>query len=1077
MVCRNGLLAAMLIALGTATSTLAVDIEGTDVTIQGNQYPSFDNHVFKSGAGNTGRLVLDEPLVPPFALLGNMTLQRDATVRVDGAIESGAIIAMGGSTLDLGGNVLTIERGLDPAAGDLNFAFGNGGAGTFAATSTGRIVARAADQQNPAAATTIFHLGGAASNANGSDITFEMYGGGLSIDRETALPQTATLIGKHGVSLILPAHGSTVGSSFTFQVDSDGGNETNTGGMFLLGDHSSGSPSTADVTYNGQLTYNGTNYVDDYGQAWGKASIVVGKGAFSYADNTFANTEAIAIGGRRNFLDGSTDDSIWATLTVANQTNLNALPGNIGFCGGKLDASALGATVDLRSFNLAAIAVNTGDGTTYPGGGYLVVDGTQAVTVRISAERLLTRDGILGIEQKGSGGSVIVEIDCNGGTVDPEDFAGFDVPNGTTITFTNVAGDDVATGNLEGSGEVNAGGKNLLVGSDVDTTGDFTGQLQNVQTLKKTGCGKTKIGSGANVTAQSAQIDAGELSVQQGATFNVGGGTGTLTVGNGGTLSGNGTVQGNVTVGSGGWLKPGNSIDVHNTTGNLTVQSSGNVEIEVEALPGGTTEGTPGTHNDLERVSGAIGFESGASVVVTENTPGGTYKAGDRYYAMVAEGGNITGASGARVLDTLPGVTIGSYGVESATKTVGGGVGDVTGNWLWFELAEGFYAETSNAVAMSGYLDSLNGAGQMGALYSAVDGLTGDQQAAALKALSGESVATSQSMTLDNTAVFTQVLLNQIRPRTAHSGGAGGYAYDPIEGFKADVVRGQNGGCCSAWQGWSTGYGIGGAINADANTSATGIGVGGALVAIERAAGEFAKLGFYYNYGHAFATNDSLNATSRLNDHFFGAYATQQLCQAYWLATLGFGYDDYYSQRRVTVGGIDELARGSHYGWQSMVYGETGLDLAWHALHLQPFLGLQYIYLREEPFSENAGSAPNTSLSFNGMDFNSLRTHLGGRVERPFCWNQCRGSVEFRSAWVHELLKDTAPVVAAKFTGASGGTTFAANGAELGRDWAWLGSGLKWRLSDTVSLYADYDLMVNIRQTLHTGSGGVTWVW
>jgi uncharacterized protein with beta-barrel porin domain len=42
---------------------------------------------------------------------------------------------------------------------------------------------------------------------------------------------------------------------------------------------------------------------------------------------------------------------------------------------------------------------------------------------------------------------------------------------------------------------------------------------------------------------------------------------------------------------------------------------------------------------------------------------------------------------------------------------------------------------------------------------------------------------------------------------------------------------------------------------------------------------------------------------------------------------------------------------------------------------------------------------------------------------------------------------------------------------------AWLGTGMQWHLNQSVRLYADYDLMVNSRQTLHTGSGGAMWLW
>jgi uncharacterized protein with beta-barrel porin domain len=65
----------------------------------------------------------------------------------------------------------------------------------------------------------------------------------------------------------------------------------------------------------------------------------------------------------------------------------------------------------------------------------------------------------------------------------------------------------------------------------------------------------------------------------------------------------------------------------------------------------------------------------------------------------------------------------------------------------------------------------------------------------------------------------------------------------------------------------------------------------------------------------------------------------------------------------------------------------------------------------------------------------------------------------------------------ARFAAAQNSTTFVVNGADLGRDWCWLGTGLTWQALHNISLFGNYDVLVNSCQTLHTGSGGLSYAW
>jgi len=1070
--------AVLLVAVCLASAAAGADVPIAAEDVNLNSYPNPDNFTFQAGAGNTGSLVLAPDAGNPTALQGSITLERDSRILFSGNLGPTSLLASGTSGLDLDtslyGLLLQNNQTVSgaPMTTPLNVTFGDqAGGGTFAAGTLGTIYFRGSTA-NPMVQQTILHLNGGTSNANGSTVTFDFYGGGLSIERAESLPEFALMVGAFGASVILPVDGTTIGNGFAYMVDDAEGVWTNTGGMFILGDLTPGAIVPADVTYNGGLTYSGTNFIDDEGREWGRATIIVGSGTFAFSDGVFSTTDALAIGGGRNFYTGQSDPTVFATLVVASQADLDnmTVDKNLGFCGGKLDLSGLGASVDLTAFKLAAITINTGSGDPFPGGGSLLVDATAPVTIQVTGVNLLTEDGILKLERAAGAGTITLQIDCGGGIVDPTRFGGLLLPADTTVEFTTVAGSTVATGNLEGEGNVDAGGNDLEIGSNVNTTSAFTGELQNVAQLEKTGTGTTELGSGASVAPTSAEINQGQLVIQDGATFTLDGGAGTMTVNSGGILSGNGTIGGNGVLNSGGWLRPGNSIDSHTTNGNLTIQSQGGVEIEVVALPGGQTVGAPGADNDVERVTGTLTIQSGGRVhVVEDSTSVGSFKSGDRYYSLVAEG-SLVGAAGVVVTEALPGVAIGRSGVEHTTLSILGD--DVTGDWFWFELTRGFRVRTTNQQSAADYLTDRHDHGQLVAVYNAVDGLSSDDQPAALAALSGESLVSSQSLSLEAGLLRLRVLLSQIRPGAFPDGTMGFAGVARPQG----VYRAQS--CClPTWTGWTTGYGAGGRVQGSNRTNGIDTTVGGVVTGIDRELGSAARLGLFYSYDHAHGGYHAPDASNLVDNHLFGMYLAQQLDGWYWLSTLGIGWDTYHLRRNVTVGPINESLLTRNGGWQSVLYGESGLNLGMGRWALQPYVGLEYTYLRQDELAEDLAVAPNSALVMDSMDDHALRTHLGGRLAGAFAFSGHRVFPELRTAWLHELLDDTAPLTNMRFGSLPAGAAFPVSGADLARDWCWIGTGVQYPITEYCRLYADYDVLVNARQTLHTGSGGLLVTW
>ena len=135
---------------------------------------------------------------------------------------------------------------------------------------------------------------------------------------------------------------------------------------------------------------------------------------------------------------------------------------------------------------------------------------------------------------------------------------------------------------------------------------------------------------------------------------------------------------------------------------------------------------------------------------------------------------------------------------------------------------------------------------------------------------------------------------------------------------------------------------------------------------------------------------------------------------------------------------------------------------------------MQYVYLRQNGYDETGADSLN--LSLGGIDANSLRSILGGRLQlTPGVVTRQRWNPELRVLWLHEFL-DTDFSVTSNFAPIGGGG-FAIQGLDLGRDWAICGGGLRGEFARGWSAYANYDAQVNDQQLLHVGSLGFTYEW
>ncbi len=353
----------------------------------------------------------------------------------------------------------------------------------------------------------------------------------------------------------------------------------------------------------------------------------------------------------------------------------------------------------------------------------------------------------------------------------------------------------------------------------------------------------------------------------------------------------------------------------------------------------------------------------------------------------------------------------------------------------------------------------------------------------ALEQLDGAIYGSTGQIGVQNTTIYIQALANRLR--SGMTDGDSTLAIDDSASADSDIVMVRYTStkeqpllihdCCSrptGWNTWATGFGLGGNARTDGNAAGLNYSTGGMLAGIE-AADSCNLVGFYGGYVNNYIGTNA-NDSNQINGGTIGSYYVTRTDQHYVLGIGGFEFDDFDSRRRITF--ADLTAEGETDGWKGYYYGESGVTYGDRRFSVQPFAALQYIYVRQNGFTETGAAAAN--LAVPGINTHSLRGVLGSRLFADSArWGGRYFSPEFRALWLHEFLETETGFNTFFSEVGAGGGSFAINGLGMGRDWAVLGPGIHCDLGCNWSTYANYDLMLNDQTTFHIGSGGVQYLW
>ena len=709
---------------------------------------------------------------------------------------------------------------------------------------------------------------------------------------------------------------------------------------------------------------------------------------------------------------------------AAGNGTLRVLDGAVVGAGGLAGNGAV-LIDDVSTLTAGGNNTNTTFGGVMEGAGAFVKTGSGILT--LTGENTLTGQvtidqGTLSLGNGGVGGSI----------------AG-DIFNDNNFLAFNRSDDATYAGVLSGSGATS------FIGSGMTTlTGDSGGLTGPVFVAD----GNLRLASGASL----------------GATL--------LTVGTDGTLSGLGSIAGDVSVE--GRLAPGgDTIGTFTVTGDVAFQTGSTYAIRIA---GTNPDPSPAATIDSLMVGGTADLTDG-TVEIAAIDPRTSYVDGHTYATPILSAtGGLGGTEFAGV-----GMTSDSAFITPTLSYAGNDV------FLTIALTRDFTtaAETFNQFQAAGALNGLEQTGDALAVFNTIANMNADDARHAFDLTSGEVHAAGQHVIDQTFALFGRTLRYQ---GVAGIGAGPGTGIVGAQTFTAPLgygpaVAASNAGVVAIDDAttqayadarvrgaWAAPLGGFGHVDADGNAGKldwwnAGL-AGGYEGAVDVASGK-AVGGFGFGYIHSRGTVDDRLSTFDADGFYLGAYGAWTDGAWNLAGSLSYGGTRVSTERNIAFMGT--TAEASYWTHTIGLSGEAAyaFDLA-DTTKLAPLFTLDAGWSGHGGFTETGAGALN--LTSGSQSWTRLDAGLGLALTHTVLTESGKVTLEGRAVWEHAF-SDVVPSQALALAGSSSG--FTVLGPDAGRDRLRIGAGLSWDVSDDMTLRARYDGLFSGNQANHAASLGL----
>ena len=694
-----------------------------------------------------------------------------------------------------------------------------------------------------------------------------------------------------------------------------------------------------------------------------------------------------------------------------------------------------------------------------------------------------------------SGGSISNTGTVRGGAGGPNPacFVGNVGAGGAGITGQSVTviNSGTITGGLSGSGaQANAitftGGTNLLelqagstitghvvafsaadtfrLGGTANSSFDVSAigpsaQYQGFGVFQKTGTSTWTL-TGTNTAALPWSINDGTLLVN-GTLANS-----TMTVSNGGTLGGTGTV-GAATINSGGIFAPGSG-----------------------------TPGTSMTVSSLALASGAFYLvqinpttSSFANVTGTATLGGATVNAAfangsfiSKQYTILIAAGGVSGTFASNIANTnLPQNFSDTLSYDATHAFL-----NLTLGFAGPNFGSGLNVNQQNVA--KALTNSFNTNGGIPAVY-------GTLTPAGLTQASGETATGSQQTTFDAMDLFMGTMLDPSSRGMASTPG-GGASFYASEGDAGAYASTQNAGAArdaygmftktppavvpfeQRWSVWASGFGGSQTTDGNAavgsNTSTSS--VYGTAVGADYRISPYTIAGFALAGG---GTNFSVAGSGFGHSDLFqaGAFVKHTVGAAYISAALAYGWQDITTDRTVTAGGASQLrAEFDANAFSGRLEGGYRFVAPWvGGIGITPYAAAQFTTFDLPAYAEQAIAGSSAfALAYNAKDVTDPRSELGIRADKSWAMTDGILTLRGRVAWAHDYDPDRS--IAATFESLPT-ASFVVNGAAQAADSALVTASIEKKWLSGWSAAATFEGEFSDVTRFYAGKGVVRYQW
>ena len=710
-------------------------------------------------------------------------------------------------------------------------------------------------------------------------------------------------------------------------------------------------------------------------------------------------------------------------LALGNGGTTGSVKGNIALTGGDLEINRSNSIVLDNTISGTGALYQTGTGTTIitgentytgqtdiqagtlqvgNGGTTGSINGTSGVNVAQGAALAMNRSDNVVFNPVVSGAGSLRQVGTGTTTLTGENtYTGqTDIQAGTLQL-----GNGGTTGSINATSGLNVGsGGTLAFNRSDDLT--FSNVVSGDGSIRKLNANRLNLTGDSSAFTGSTFVQSGNLAIN-------GSLGGLVDVGNGATLSGNGTA-GNVILRAGSTVAPGNSVGTLNTSGNFQQMAGSTYQVEID-----TVKGT----NDLIAVQGSAQIDNGAGINV-RNVGGASYELDRRYKVLSATDG-VTGKY------TLTGDTAISlfYRLEDQY--------DSNNVYLTAQQFRQFdeLGETPNQRGVGKGLQSLKTppGTPPNPLFRAIAMLPdlGSAQYA-FDQLSGEIYGSTKTGLIEDSRYVREATTQRLR--TACDDGNPGRAMDMKCGTSM----------------WTQGFGSWSRIAGDGSAAQLDHNIGGLLLGVDTPVSDHVRAGVLAGYSRSsFKVNDR-QSSAKSDNYELGVYGGGLWGRLGVNMGMNYTWHRVDTDRTVAFGTFREDLNSKYKANTFQVYSDVSYKMDAGQGSVEPFANLAYVKLNRDGYNEDGGyAALNSSKEKNGVTFSTL----GLRAKAPFSVGRTSMAAEATLGWRHAFGSRNISEVTHAFTG---GSDFSATGVRLPEDVALVKAGLTSQVGEKVSVGLSY---------------------